>query len=110
MRRALSRTIAFTNVFAKVQMAPPDPILGVNIAYNNDTDSRKVNLGVGAYRDENLKPVVFDIVRKVEREIVADNSLNKVRVGQSRSTCRLTACRPSTPAVRNWSLAATPHC
>ena len=65
--RTLLRTIAFSNVFAKVPMAPPDPILGVNVAYNNDTDSRKVNLGVGAYRDDNLKPVVFDIVRKVEQ-------------------------------------------
>ena len=47
-------------------MAPPDPILGINIAYANDSDARKVNLGVGAYRDDNLKPVVFSIVRKVE--------------------------------------------
>jgi len=59
-------------------MAPPDPILGINIAYNNDTDSRKVNLGVGAYRDDNLKPVVFSIVRKMEEQIIADKSLNKV--------------------------------
>lgn len=41
------------------------------------SDARKVNLGVGAYRDDNLKPVVFSIVRKVEEQIVADKSLNK---------------------------------
>ena len=68
-------------------MAPPDPILGVNVAYNNDTDSRKVNLGVGAYRDDNLKPVVFDIVRKVEQDLVNDRSLNKVNPQSARSTC-----------------------
>lgn len=46
-------------------MAPPDPVLGINVAFANDTDSRKVNLGVGAYRDDNLKPVVFSVVRKI---------------------------------------------
>lgn len=47
-------------------MAPPDPVLGIQVAYNNDTDPRKVNLGVGAYRDDDLKPVVFKVVRKIE--------------------------------------------
>lgn len=46
-------------------MAPPDPIIGVNVAFNSDTDPRKVNLGVGAYRDDNSKPYVFNVVRKV---------------------------------------------
>ena len=59
-------------------MAPFDPILGLSIAYANDSDMRKVNLGIGSYRDENLKPVVFSVVRRVEEEIVADKSLNKV--------------------------------
>lgn len=108
--RALTRAITFSNVFAKVPMAPPDPILGVNIAYNNDTDSRKVNLGVGAYRDENLKPVVFDIVRKVEQDIVADKSLNKVIVPPFRSICRLRDWQPSTLAVKNLSLERSLPC
>lgn len=61
----LTKSIKYSNIFAKVPMAPPDPILGINIAYANDTDSRKVNLGVGAYRDDNLKPVVFSVVRRI---------------------------------------------
>jgi aspartate/tyrosine/aromatic aminotransferase len=61
----LCKRLRFFNIFAKVPMAPPDPILGINTAFANDTDSRKVNLGVGAYRDDNLKPVVFNIVRKI---------------------------------------------
>lgn len=48
-------------------MAPIDPILGTALAYNADTDSRKVNLGVGAYRDDNEKPYVFNVVKKVEQ-------------------------------------------
>jgi aspartate aminotransferase len=48
-------------------MAPPDPILGTAIAYRADTDANKVNLGIGAYRDDNGNPYVFDVVRKVEQ-------------------------------------------
>ena len=62
----LTKQIRYTNIFSKVPMAPPDPVLGINIAFANDSDARKVNLGVGAYRDDNLKPVVFKVVRKVE--------------------------------------------
>ena len=62
---ALTKRIGYSNVFAKVPMAPPDPVLGISVAYANDSDPRKVNLGVGAYRDDNLKPVVFSIVRKI---------------------------------------------
>lgn len=69
--------IVFTNIFTKVPMAPPDPIIGVNQAYLSDTDSRKVNLGVGAYRDDNGKPYIFKVVKKVEQQIINDPSLNK---------------------------------
>lgn len=82
-------------------MAPPDPILGINIAYANDSDARKVNLGVGAYRDDNLKPVVFSIVRKVEEQIVADKSLNKVNILLSRNIFPSMAFLPSTQEVKN---------
>jgi len=47
-------------------MAPPDPILGTTLLYRADKDPRKINLGVGAYRDDNEKSKVFDIVKKVE--------------------------------------------
>ena len=30
-----------------------------------------MNLGVGAYRDDNEKPYVFNVVSRVEQEIVA---------------------------------------
>ena len=76
--RALTNKIVFTNIFAKVPMAPPDPIIGVNQAFLSDTDSRKVNLGVGAYRDDNNKPYIFKVVKKVEQQIINDPTLNKV--------------------------------
>ena len=98
---SLFKTISYSNIFAKVPMAPPDPILGINISYANDTDSRKVNLGVGAYRDDNLKPVVFSIVRKVEEQIIADKSLNKVLVHSCRNIFPLMELRVSTQAVKS---------
>ena len=36
-------------------MAPRDPILGLNEAFNADSRSTKVNLGVGVYFDDNGK-------------------------------------------------------
>ena len=65
------------NLFSHVTMAPPDPILGTAIAYNNDKSSDKINLGIGAYRDENGKPYIFKIVKKVEEELLKTS--NKVK-------------------------------
>jgi len=58
-------------------MAPADPILSLTTGYKNDKNPKKVNLGVGAYRDNDGKPYVFPIVRKVEAEIVANHALDK---------------------------------
>lgn len=51
--------------FNEVTMAPPDPILGVSEAFRADTHEMKLNLGVGAYRTEDLQPYVLDVVKKV---------------------------------------------
>lgn len=50
---------------AEVPQAPPDPILGVSEAFKNDTNDLKLNLGVGAYRTEEIKPYVLNVVQKV---------------------------------------------
>ncbi|XP_076322399.1 glutamate oxaloacetate transaminase 2 isoform X1 [Tachypleus tridentatus] len=52
-------------------MGPPDPILGVTEAFKRDTNPKKVNLGVGAYRDDQGKPFVLPCVRKVEELMMA---------------------------------------
>ena len=46
-------------------MAPPDPILGVSEAFKVDNSDVKLNLGVGAYRTEELQPYVLNVVKKV---------------------------------------------
>jgi len=55
--------------WSQVEKGPEDPILGVSVAYNKDTSPKKMNLGVGAYRDDNGKPFVLESVRKAEQKI-----------------------------------------
>lgn len=52
--------------FSNVQMGPPDAILGVTEAFKRDTNPKKINLGVGAYRDDNGKPYLLPTVLKVK--------------------------------------------
>lgn len=60
----------FGSWFSGVQMGPPDAILGVTEAYKRDTNPKKINLGVGAYRDDNGKPYVLPTVLKAEATIL----------------------------------------
>ena len=60
-----------------MQQAPADPILSLTAGFKVDKNPKKVNLGVGAYRDNNGKPYVFPVVRKAEMAIVADATLDK---------------------------------
>jgi aromatic-amino-acid transaminase len=58
-----------SSLFARVEMAPTDPILGVTEAYNNDPNPKKVNLGVGVYTDDDGKVPVLQCVRRVEQQM-----------------------------------------
>jgi aspartate aminotransferase len=57
-------------------MGPPDAILGVTEAFKRDTNPKKINLGVGAYRDDNGKPYILPSVKQAEK-IMADANLDK---------------------------------
>jgi hypothetical protein len=48
-----------------VPKAPEDPLFGLMAAYRADASDKKVDLGIGAYRDDNAKPWVLPVVRKV---------------------------------------------
>ncbi|KAJ0709092.1 putative aspartate transaminase [Helianthus annuus] len=54
-----------TSRFDNITMAPTDQILGVYKEFKADTSEMKLNLGVGAYRTEELKPYVLKVVKKV---------------------------------------------
>ncbi|KAJ1985333.1 aspartate transaminase aat1 [Dimargaris cristalligena] len=69
-----------SSTWAQVQQGPPDAILGVTEAFKADQDPRKMNLGVGAYRDDQGKPYVLSCVRKAEHRILG-NLLDKEYLG-----------------------------
>ncbi|CAG4882273.1 tyrosine aminotransferase, tyrosine-repressible, PLP-dependent [Georgfuchsia toluolica] len=56
-----------SSIFAAVEMAPRDPILGLTEAFNADTRATKVNLGVGVYYDENGKLPLLGAVKAAEK-------------------------------------------
>lgn len=56
-----------SSLFAAVEMAPRDPILGLNEAYNADPRSNKVNLGVGVFFDDNGKIPLLAAVKQAEK-------------------------------------------
>lgn len=60
-----------------IPLAPPDPILGVGVAFRADTCAEKVNLGIGAYRTSEGKPLVLKCVRQAEKRITEDMTLDK---------------------------------
>jgi aromatic-amino-acid transaminase len=55
------------SLFAAVEMAPRDPILGLTEQFNADPNPAKVNLGVGVYYDENGKLPLLKCVREAEQ-------------------------------------------
>jgi len=63
-------------IWPSVPLGPPDAILGLDEAFKADGDERKVNLSVGAYRDDTGKPWVLPSVRQAEEAIVA-SAMNK---------------------------------
>ena len=58
------------SLFSAVEMAPRDPILGLNEQFNADPNPNKVNLGVGVYFDENGKLPLLHCVQAAEKTMM----------------------------------------
>jgi aromatic-amino-acid transaminase len=58
------------SLFAAVELAPRDPILGLNEQFNADPNPAKVNLGVGVYLDENGKVPLLACVKAAEQQMM----------------------------------------
>ena len=58
-------------MFESVEMAPADPILGLSAAFREDSNSAKINLGVGEYRDTEGNTPVLQTVKEVEAGILS---------------------------------------
>ena len=59
------------SLFSAVEMAPRDPILGLNEQFNADANPKKVNLGVGVYFDDNGKLPLLQCVQAAEQKMMA---------------------------------------
>ncbi|KAH8237320.1 hypothetical protein KR038_009770, partial [Drosophila bunnanda] len=70
------RSFAAMSIFADVQKGPAIEVFALTAAFNNDTNPKKVNLSVGAYRTDAGVPWVLPVVRKTEISIASDESIN----------------------------------
>ena len=59
------------SLFTAVEMAPRDPILGLNEQFAADTNPNKVNLGVGVYFDDNGKLPLLKCVQQAEANVAS---------------------------------------
>ena len=58
------------SLFTAVEMAPRDPILGLNDQFAADNNPNKVNLGVGVYFDDNGKLPLLQCVQAAEKAMM----------------------------------------
>jgi len=70
-RRAISDNIRCFSRWSHVEMGAKDPILGVAEAFVADPDPEKINVGIGAYRNDDGNPVVLPSVIKAQEHIVS---------------------------------------
>lgn len=56
-------------MFQSIERRPPDPILGLSAAYKNDPNPKKVDLGVGVYKDEAGNCPVMRAVKTAEQKL-----------------------------------------
>ena len=61
-------------MFEAVDVAPPDPILGLTEAFKQDQNPNKINLGVGVYKDAGGNTPVLESVKSAEARILEQES------------------------------------
>jgi len=60
----------YSGLWQKVPMAPSDPIFAMNEKFSKLRSIRKVNLGIGVYRDDNNKPWVLPSVQEAQESLL----------------------------------------
>mmetsp|Transcript_109081 Transcript_109081/g.213711 ORF Transcript_109081/g.213711 Transcript_109081/m.213711 type:complete len:421 (+) Transcript_109081:67-1329(+) len=58
------------SIWQNLPLAPPDKILGFTELFKADTNPKKVNLIVGAYRDDAGQPCVLNAIKQAEQTII----------------------------------------
>ncbi len=67
-------------MFQSLKSLPADPILGLMASYRADTNPKKIDLGIGVYKDENGNTPVMTSVKKAE-DMILQTQLTKSYVG-----------------------------
>lgn len=70
---SLLNLVRKSSCWSHVEMGPPDAILGITEAFKKDSNPKKVNLGVGAYRNDQGKPHILPSVIKAEEKLTQMN-------------------------------------
>ena len=58
-------------MFEHLKAFPPDPILGISVAFAADPVVTKIDVGVGVYRDETGRTPLMESVRLAEARVIA---------------------------------------
>lgn len=57
-------------MFEHLKILPPDPILGLNQQFQQDSNPQKINLSIGVYQDVKGQTPIFDAVKLAEKEML----------------------------------------
>ena len=60
-------------IWPKIPETEKDPVLDAYYDYLKDSRKGKVNLTIGVYRDENLKPFVIEPIKELMKEIISND-------------------------------------
>ena len=61
-------------MWKNIQPAPPDSILGLTEQFKKDENPRKVNLGVGVYKDNSGNTPILEVVKKAEQTLLTSQT------------------------------------
>ena len=66
-------------MFEVLPLLAPDPILGLSAAYREDTNPKKIDLGVGVYKDEQGNTPILSSVAKAQK-VLLDTETSKTYI------------------------------
>ncbi len=67
-------------MFEQLEWAPPDAILGLAEAFNNDTNPAKINLSVGVFKDDSGTTPILECVKTAAQRVI-DTQTTKSYLG-----------------------------
>ena len=69
-------------MFEHLNTLPPDPILGLNQQFQQDSNPQKINLSIGVYQNSSGQTPIFDAVKQAERQLL-EQQVSKAYIAQA---------------------------